>query len=147
MNERAATSRYLFVYGLLRRASGHVVAEGLMDGARHVGLARAQGRLFDNGGYPGVIDSDDPADLVIGDVFEITEDPAFLERLDAFEACGPADPEPHEYRRAVRSVKTAAGDMQSWIYLYNRPVDGKRRIASGDFLADISIDARKRVMR
>lgn len=138
---------HLFVYGLLRPESGHDVAGGLMARARHIGQAEFQGRLYDNGGYPGVVDSDDSADCVIGDVFEIPGDPAFIERLDAFEGCAPSDAEPHEYRRALRTVKLGADRIACWIYLYNWSIDDKKRIENSDFLAAIAAEFRKQVVR
>ena len=118
-----------------------------MTGARHIGSAHFQGRLYDNDGYPGVVDSLAPEEKVLGDVFEIPTDPAFLARLDAFEGCGPEDPQPHEYRRVIRPAATGKGVLQTWIYLYNWPLDGKRRIESGDFLTETGVELRKRVVR
>jgi gamma-glutamylcyclotransferase (GGCT)/AIG2-like uncharacterized protein YtfP len=139
--------QYLFVYGLLRPDSGHNVAEGLMARARHVSAARFQGRLYEIEGYPGVVESDDPSDHVLGDVFEIPGEPDFLAELDAFEGCAPSDSAPHEYRRALRTVVAGGRAYESWIYLYNWPLCGRRHIKDGDFLAEVSVELRKQVIR
>ncbi len=137
----------LFVYGLLRPSSGHGVAENLMDQAHYVGPARFQGRLFEIDGYPGVIDSETASECVLGDVFEIPNDPQFLAALDEFEGCGVKDPEPWEYRRVIRRVSAHRASLECWIYLYNWSLDGKRIIRGGDYLASVSVTERQQVIR
>jgi gamma-glutamylcyclotransferase (GGCT)/AIG2-like uncharacterized protein YtfP len=100
-----------------------------MGPARLLGAASYCGRLYDLGWYPGVVPSDDPADLVRGELFALpTPAAALLAELDSYE--GP------EFRR-VRALVTPAeaSPVESWIYLYTREATGLPRIASGDFLA------------
>lgn len=115
----------LFVYGTLRRGAS---AASLMDGAAHLGAARFRGRLYDLGAHPGAVASDDPDDVVHGELFAFPprEADACLARLDRYE--GPA------FRRErVRVVLAAGGLQESWIYLYAGELTGLPLIASGDY--------------
>ena len=47
--------RLLFVYGMLRRGSGHAMADFLAERSRFVGQARVRGRLYDLGRFPGML--------------------------------------------------------------------------------------------
>ena len=46
--------RHLFVYGTLRRGSGHPMSRFLAARARLLAGARVPGRLYDLGGFPGL---------------------------------------------------------------------------------------------
>jgi len=130
------TDELLFVYGTLRRGVAGTMARLLGRHAEFVAEARFQGRLFLVRDYPGVVSSDDPAAQVKGDVYRLREPGSLLQRLDAYEECGPGFPAPTEYVREARQVLLADGSRRSaWVYLYNRPVDGLSLIPSGDFLA------------
>jgi len=124
----------LFVYGTLRRTARSPEARLLADLAVHRGPASVRGRIYRIDDYPGLVLSDDPADLVAGDLFAF-EDRAVLAWLDGYEGCGPEDAEPQEYRRARIAVETGDGTVEAWAYLYNWPIDGLAWIAGGDFLA------------
>ena len=106
--------------------------------ARHgdyVGEATYQGRLYRISHYPGAVPSDDPADRVRGEVYRLRRPIPLLERLDAYEGCGPGFRQPTEYVREGCDVRLATGEILSaWIYLYNRRVDSLRRLPDGDFL-------------
>ncbi len=120
---RALTRVLLFVYGTLRSGGS---AAGRMRPARSLGAARYRGRLYDLGAYPGAVPSDDPADVVCGELFALADATSLLSRLDRYE--GP------EFRRARASVTRESGEcLESWIYLYDRDVTGLPRIASGDY--------------
>jgi gamma-glutamylcyclotransferase (GGCT)/AIG2-like uncharacterized protein YtfP len=126
-------SERLFVYGTLMRASSHPLARELMQRAAFEGQARFNGRLYLVSHYPAVVPSEMPEEWVHGDVFVI-RDPGFLVALDRYEECGPEDREPTEYRRLQQRVVMSSGEsVVAWMYLYNRPVTGLQRIASGQF--------------
>jgi gamma-glutamylcyclotransferase (GGCT)/AIG2-like uncharacterized protein YtfP len=120
--------RRLFVYGTLRRGAP---MHGLLEpGARFVGPARFRGRLYDLGAFPGVVASRRAADVVHGELFELTgPDPeAALDALDRYEG--------RFFHRVEVDVETAErGVERAWIYLYRGELARSRRIASGDFLA------------
>ncbi|MCR9144464.1 MAG: gamma-glutamylcyclotransferase [bacterium] len=152
-----ANSPCLFVYGTLRSDAQHPLHRVIREHARDLGPAEFQGQLFDLGAYPGVIDSEDPTDRVIGELYEIVGDAQLLfERLDAYEECGPGFAEPTEYLREVRPVRLFASDSaanaaardgksnhqqtkvtaatDAWIYLYNHSLQKAQRLVHGDYL-------------
>jgi len=127
----------LFVYGTLRRGTGHRMQLVLQRGTEFVDSARFQGRLYSVARYPGIIASDDPGDQVVGDVFRLQSPADLLRRLDRYEACNPADPD-SPYVREQRGIRLDSGrTCVAWIYLYNRPIKSLTRIASGDFLLPV----------
>jgi gamma-glutamylcyclotransferase (GGCT)/AIG2-like uncharacterized protein YtfP len=77
---------HLFVYGTLRRGAqpnGHAAL--LHGAARFVGRGRVRGRLYRVSWYPGLVDSDDGHDTVVGDVFALPAGESLLAALDAYE--------------------------------------------------------------
>ena len=130
----AMSSDLLFVYGTLRRAAAHPM-HGLLKPASFVDFGEFQGRLYDLGMYPGAVVSDDPADIVQGEIYRLHDPPAILARLDQYEGCGATDRAPTEYRRVLTRVRLAnGGSVQAHIYLYQRALDKLPRIESGDYL-------------
>ena len=123
----------LFVYGTLMRSSHHALARELKQRAIYEGPARFNGRLYRVAHYPGVVVSNAPEDWVFGDLYTL-RDPGLLKDLDRYEGCGPDDPPPTPYLRQRHAVTVSGGsDVESWIYIYNRPVDRLQRIVSGRF--------------
>ena len=126
----------LFVYGTLRRASAHPMHR-LLHPATWVGPGEFQGRLYHLGNYPGMVRSDDPADVVHGEVYRLHEPTVTLARLDEYEGCAGNVSTATEYVRVVSQVRLAGSGMaRAHLYLYQRSLEGVRRIRSGDFLAD-----------
>jgi len=115
--------------------------------ARFVGHARVRGRLYELGGYPGVVSAADTDAWVHGEVYELTEPHEVLARLDDYEGCGASDSEPHEYRRECAEVWMATGAREeAWVYRYLGSIAGKREIESGDYSGwDARDDVRARV--
>jgi gamma-glutamylcyclotransferase (GGCT)/AIG2-like uncharacterized protein YtfP len=125
----------LFVYGTLMRGFDHPMAQLLSRSADFVGEARCRGRLYLIKHYPGLLLSDDPADIVFGELYRLRQAEALLREFDMYEACGEGFAEPTEYVRQMLPV-TLDGEAvsEAWTYLYNWPVAGLPRIASGRFL-------------
>ena len=113
--------------------------EWLAGHARWLGQAHFQGQLHLVEDYPGAIDSSDPSDRVLGDVYELPAFEVDIAHLDAYEECAPDQPQPHLYLRVIRTVVMTHSDeaTQAWIYLYNRSVLNLPRIRSGDFLSGV----------
>jgi len=129
------SARYLFVYGTLRRGYDHPMQTLLASQATFVGRGWYAGRLYRVSHYPGVVQSSDPADRVVGDIYRLDGEDILLARLDDYEECSAAHPLPHEYERLSQTVTTDAGErLEAWVYLYRHPLDGLERIGSGDFL-------------
>jgi len=131
------TSDRLFVYGTLMRGFDHPMARLLSRGADFIGAARCRGRLYLVRHYPGLVLSDDAGDVVFGELFRLRQPAELLREFDMYEACGEGFAEPTEYIRQMLAV-TRDGEAaeQAWTYIYNWPVTGLPRIASGRFLLE-----------
>lgn len=125
----------LFVYGTLRRACAYPMHAVLAADSRYVGSARYQGKLYRVSHYPAVVPSDNPAQQVVGELYQLLRPEQTLAELDIYEECSAEFAEPHEYRRELQQVKLENGEsVSAWVYLYNRDTSGLKLIASGDFL-------------
>ena len=125
----------LFVYGTLMRGFDHPMAKLLSRSADFLSPARCRGRLYLVKHYPGLVLSDDSADIVFGELFRLRSAAELLRELDMYEACGEGFAEPTEYVRRMLPVTSAGGAVtDAWTYLYNWPVAQLQRIASGRFL-------------
>ena len=129
------TPDLLFVYGTLMRGFDHPMARLLSANADFVGEARCRGRLYLVKHYPGLVLSDDPADIVHGEVYRLRAPDELLREFDMYEACGEGFAPPTEYLRQMLPVTRAdGGSSDAWTYVYNWSVDGLPRIESGRFL-------------
>ena len=125
----------LFVYGTLLRGFDHPMAKLLAKSANFIGEATCKGRLYRVNHYPGLVLSDDPADIVFGEVYRLRAGEELLREFDMYEACGEGFAEPTEYVREMLEVALDDGTAsEAWTYLYNWPVAHLPRIASGRFL-------------
>jgi len=131
----SAAERRVFVYGTLRRASTHRMATFLAASARFLGEGTVCGVLVNLGSYPALSLPGETA--VLGDLYEFSPETMGdgIARLDAYEGCGPGDPQPHEYRKGVVDVTLDDGRvLRSSVYLLSGPPDRFERIESGDYL-------------
>ena len=125
----------LFVYGTLMRGFDHPMAKLLSGHADFIGEARCCGRLYLVKHYPGLVLSDDSAEIVFGEVYRLRDRDALLREFDMYEACGEGFAQPTEYRRQMLPLTLEDGSAgEAWTYVYNWPVTGLPRIASGKFL-------------
>ncbi len=125
----------LFVYGTLRRTPEGGVHALLKGNAEFLEGARFHGVLYDVGDYPGAIFSPRCSDVVLGEVYAIKRSQQLLKALDEYEECAATFAKPTEYQRVIAPVTCISGaEVMAWIYLFNRPVDGYRRIECGDYL-------------
>ena len=129
------TSDRLFVYGTLMRGFDHPMARLLSANADFLGEATCRGRLYLVRHYPGLVLSDDSADVVHGELFRLRARDELLREFDMYEACGEGFAEPTEYIRQMLTVTLDNGEARkAWTYVYNWPVAKLPRIASGRFL-------------
>jgi gamma-glutamylcyclotransferase (GGCT)/AIG2-like uncharacterized protein YtfP len=129
------TSDRLFVYGTLMGGFDHPMAKLLSANADFLGPATCRGRLYLVRHYPGLVLSDDAADIVHGELFRLRARDELLREFDMYEACGEGFKQPTEYVRTMLSVTLGDGSpSQAWTYVYNWPVTKLPRIASGRFL-------------
>ena len=125
----------LFVYGTLMRGFDHPMATLLSRSADFLGTATCRGRLHLIKHYPGLVVSDDPKDIVFGELYRLRDRDALLGEFDMYEACGEGFPEPTEYLRQLIEVTLPDGTTQkAWTYVYNWPVTDLPSIESGRFL-------------
>jgi gamma-glutamylcyclotransferase (GGCT)/AIG2-like uncharacterized protein YtfP len=126
----------IFVYGTLRQGTASPMEKLLARHCTFVAEAFLQGILYDLGGYPGVIESANPTDKVLGELYQIERGYQLWPRLDHYEQCTIDFTEPHEYVRRKRSVLLNHGEqVQAWVYLFNWRADDLVKIASGDYLS------------
>lgn len=86
--------------------------------------------------YPGLLHAASGGDIVYGDLFRMRDPDRLLAVLDDYEGIGPGNEEPTLYLRELLPVTLGDGNVTpAWTYIYNRPVDEAKRIASGRFLA------------
>jgi gamma-glutamylcyclotransferase (GGCT)/AIG2-like uncharacterized protein YtfP len=124
----------LFVYGTLMRGFDHPMAKLLSRSAEFCGDAHCQGRLYLVKHYPGLVLSDDPGDVVFGELYRLRRPEESFATLDDYEGCGPGVASP-QYVRQVLPVTLDDGTVSdAWTYVYNRPVAKLKRITSGRFL-------------
>ena len=129
----------LFVYGTLRRNGGSKFHQILNKHTHFIGEGHFQGCLFNVSHYPAVIDSDNPAHLVLGEVYSLNKPGYVFEILDDYEECSAQFSEPHEYKRELRTIHLEQHQTKiAWVYLYNFPTQGLVRIDSGDYLSFLS---------
>jgi gamma-glutamylcyclotransferase (GGCT)/AIG2-like uncharacterized protein YtfP len=123
-------SSYLFAYGTLMLSNGHSMARRLASEADFVGPAQVVGRLFDLGKWPGLVQSDDPAEIVHGEVWRLRSESS-LAWLDEYEGIRPGVDRP-EYERMGLAVRLADGaPLAAEVYVYRWPVAHAARIPSG----------------
>jgi gamma-glutamylcyclotransferase (GGCT)/AIG2-like uncharacterized protein YtfP len=124
----------IFVYGTLRRRSGHASSVLLAASASFVDEASFQGKLYQVAEYPGAVASADTEDRVIGEVYRLHETESTLHRLDLYEGCSGDDDTDEYVRKRVKVELRRGGQAAAWTYLYNRSTQGLPRIASGNFV-------------
>lgn len=125
----------LFVYGTLMKGSGNPMAKRLHAESAYIGPARTPGRLYLLGYYPGLLLAESKADRVFGEVVKLRNPLRSLRWLDAYEGCGPDDPEPWMYERVIVPVTLRSGEiLTAWTYVYTRTVERSRRLPAGRFV-------------
>ena len=112
--------KLLFVYGTLKRGCSN---HAYLAGQRFLGEARTMpgSRLYDLGGYPGMIAHADDREGVTGEVWSV--DATALARLDALEGLAGG-----LYRREPVALRPPFADRAVETYLYAHSVMGRREI-------------------
>ena len=128
----------LFVYGTLRKDLKTEMHQMLASNSTYVGQGRIHGQLYDLGNYPGVFLREGCSDTVLGEVYAVNPEQASRtwEVLDHYEGCGPAHPEPHEYRRQKVHVFLKDGNkVDTWAYILTSLPPAAIRVPGGDYVA------------
>ena len=95
----------VFVYGTLMRGFDHPMSRRLAASAEFLGEARCQGRLYMVAHYPGLLRSDDVADIVFGELYRVHDDDELLAVLDGYESIGPGYAAPTLYLRETSTAR------------------------------------------
>lgn len=128
------TTEHLFVYGTLMRDQESPVKAMFQESTDFVTQAWCPGLLYDAGGYPGLVEVEDFAHWVKGEVFRLKSSGTILEHLDKYEECHPSFPQPWEYHRKQLGVVAASGEtMDCWVYCYAWDIKDLRLIHSGEW--------------
>jgi gamma-glutamylcyclotransferase (GGCT)/AIG2-like uncharacterized protein YtfP len=130
------TVYYLFVYGTLRKGMSNNIKDRIVNDVQWIGEAEIRGRLYDIGNYPGAVpaDNEDKA-YVKGEILKLNNPETILKILDDYEGIDPDKPDDCEYRRGQYKICLPDGkEVNTWIYWYNLPVEGKVRIREQDYL-------------
>ena len=124
----------LFVYGTLMHGMPFPMAAFLEQNAVFGEEGWLPGRLFDLGGYPGLVYLPQQKNRVHGHVFGLTNPEMVLAKLDAYEMYYPEAPERSEYLRVPVPVETSFGLVDCQTYVFNRLVEGLMEIPDGNWL-------------
>jgi gamma-glutamylcyclotransferase (GGCT)/AIG2-like uncharacterized protein YtfP len=124
----------LFVYGTLLKQSGNMMAAYLKSKTEFISDALLPGLLYKVDFYPGALYQPDAAQMVLGELYHLTDVDRALEVLDTYEDYHAESPEGSLFVREVVEVFAGEETHRCWAYLYNLPVDNLRLISSGDFL-------------
>jgi len=123
----------LFVYGTLRAFVDIPMARRLRGAGRHLGVARAPGRLYDLGPYPGLAAARRRGDWVVGDLYELAAPRALLRMLDRYEAGAAGKERPRFVRVRTAVILANGGRRSAWIYQYRLPAPPRLRVRCGDY--------------
>ncbi len=121
----------IFVYGTLRRDANSEMHQLLAKYAEFVDDATYQGKLYKVDYYPGAVPSDNPNDVVQGEVYLLHQADVALPLLDQYEEFGPEFPEPNEYIRQKQAILLKNGRIvTAWVYIYNHSTERLEQIKS-----------------
>jgi gamma-glutamylcyclotransferase (GGCT)/AIG2-like uncharacterized protein YtfP len=115
-------------YGTLMTGLGGQQRLGVERQLEFVGSCVLQGTLIDIDWYPGL--AREPRGRVVGELHRV-RDLAVLDLLDRYEGYDPVDPVGSEYVR--ERVCTVEPGSEAWVYVLNRDLHDRPRIASGDW--------------
>jgi pyruvate carboxylase len=127
-------AEYLFVYGTLRRDCGNDLHRLIARNSDYIGMATYQGKMYQVADYPGIVASESVSDVVVGELYLLSNTIKLLNVLDEYEEFDPANEAKSLFVRKEVTVDMKGESFTSYAYVYNRPVDEKTFISSGDYL-------------
>jgi len=126
-------NNHLFVYGTLQ-SPDNAFADYLAKHCSNYAEGCFKGQLYDIGEYPGAVLSPFGDDFVYGTIFLMDDAVSVFKVLDDYEGFGEEQPQPNEFVRKLVDVVVNDTVINCWVYLYDLPVNGLRRIESGRYL-------------
>lgn len=128
------SSGFLFVYGTLMKQIDTPMSRLLSANSTYIGPGTTQGKLYRISWFPGLVRSDDPDDVVHGELYKLQRvSDALLVKMDEYEDIGPQFPEPHEYKREVCDVLHGGTVFRAMSYIYQWSVADAQHLPSGVF--------------
>jgi len=128
----------IFVYGTLMAGFDRRRRAGIDTRMQFAGRGWIQAALYDLGLFPAAIPA--PEGRVAGELYEVTDDPSVLAKLDEIEGFRPSEPDTSLYLRAQVTVALEDGRQEAaWVYFYNAPLGQGQLIESGDYLAHLRV--------
>jgi gamma-glutamylcyclotransferase (GGCT)/AIG2-like uncharacterized protein YtfP len=116
-------TRYLFVYGTLKKEFNNPYARIVRKHARLVSTGRINAVLYRVSTYPAAVLSRDPTAWVEGEVYLIDDYDTLLRLLDEYEGYDAGNPAGSLFVRAAVPVDVDnAASQLCWVYLFNGPV-------------------------
>lgn len=131
------------VYGsLLKGLCNHRLFEE--HNAEFVGKGTIQGfTMYSLIGFPGIRHSDDLDETVVVEVYRVDE--AGLSRLDRLEGYDERNPKSSFYvREEVDALMDDGSTLRTLVYVFNRPLDDREVVSSGDWRTFVEERARGR---
>ena len=127
---------YLFVYGTLRKGFDLPLQKRISRDIEWVGPSEIRGKLYDIGKYPAALPVEKNEKSVIkGEVIKINDPVKVMKLLDKYEGYDPKKLKSSEYYREKEKLVLKDGKkVEAWVYWYNYPVEGKKRIRHKDYL-------------
>jgi len=123
----------LFLYGsLLTGTPDRRLNRQIKRLLRRSPTAVIQARLYNLGRYPGIIPSTAVTKLVYGRLVSV-KDPRLLRSLDRYEESAGIKGEFVRTQLAAQLLPSRK-QIDCWVYVYNRSIEGKQRIVGGDYV-------------
>jgi gamma-glutamylcyclotransferase (GGCT)/AIG2-like uncharacterized protein YtfP len=133
-NEPVATGDLFFFYGLLKQgACGSPQGLDLVGSGKFLGAARINGRMYDLGGFPGIVKGGPHEKGECHGVLYRLDHSGLAADMDAFEDILLHDHEASLYRREKVIAQTEIGPVSAWVYIYNQPVREASHVPNGDW--------------
>lgn len=116
----------LVVYGTLLDSTlrGKLGVDAHM---RRIGACLIEGRMYDIGSFPGVVEGEG---TVRGELYAV-ERPEVFDRLDQYEGYHPDLPRSSRFVRKI--VPLIQPEGTAWVYFYEGPISARTRIESGSW--------------
>ena len=121
----------VFVYGTLKRGFGnHRVM--VAAGGEYLGAATRQfAKLVHLGGFPGLVETNNPDDIVYGEVYKVER----LGPLDMLEGYRSSADDGMYLRRAKNIVMEDGTEVLAYLYIWNHGYEGRPVIEGGCYAA------------
>lgn len=111
----------LFVYGTLMLGQAGPMSNFLGSNATYIGVAKAEGFLYDLGLYPGFVYAPGCGSWVYGELFELRNPFYTLDVIDQYEGCNPLQDSYQEYSRLEIFICFHDQPLHVWCYVFNKP--------------------------